>query len=85
MCSIAITKTFTVTKSEEDALVVNQKDTKDTLNFKIKHRYQTYDIDLDRESVEAIHKFLGEYLETASKEQFISRLSDEVPTFARAS
>lgn len=84
MCNIALTKTFTVTKNEDDALVINQKDTKDSLNFKIKHKFMIYDIELDREAVEAIHKFLNEYLESPAK-SLTEPLVEDVPTFRRVS
>lgn len=85
MCDITLTKTCTVTKNEDDALIINHKDSKDTLNFRINHRYQRYDIDLDRESVKAIYKFLEEYLQATGKSIFNKDVTTPVVEFKKAS
>ncbi len=85
MCDITLTKTFTVTKNEEDALVINHKDSKDTLNFRISHKYLRYDIDLDRESVKAIYEFLEGYLKATGKRIFEKDVTPPVVEFKKAS
>ena len=85
MCDITLTKTCTVTKNEDDALVINHKDSKDTLNFRINHKYQRYDIDLDRESVKAIYEFLEGYLKVTGKSIFEKDANVPVVEFKKAS